>query len=159
MVLTRVQSDGQILVSKRILLHGTSQMDFSLYPLDVQEIDFEIESNELSFDNLQLYWKEIQPFDVTEGFHWNGYTMFRYDLQVAAANYTHTGKFSRVVARFYLERDFGWFFVIDIYSPIIVYVVISWASFWIDIREAGARVALCVTTLLTLVTASRNARY
>ena len=141
-MLTRVQSDGKILVSKRILLHGTCQLDFRLYPLDVQAIDFEIESNELSFENLQLAWKEDQPFGSNEDFHWSGYHMFRYELRTIPANYSITGAFSRVIARIYLARSFGWHFASDIYAPIVLYVIISWAAFWIDPQEV---VAFCYT--------------
>lgn len=60
-VLTRIQSDGKILVSKRFVveysefplieiyfsinLQGTNQMNFLFYPLDVQKITFQIESS------------------------------------------------------------------------------------------------------------------
>lgn len=160
LVLTHVQSDGRILVSKRITLNGISQMDFRLYPLDVQAIDFEIESNELSYQNLQLAWKEIEPLNMNEHFHWNGYEMYKYQLLTEVANYSHsgTGTFSKLIARLHLRRNFGWQFIFEMYAPITLYVIISWASFWIDIKEAGARISLCMTIILTMVTASRNAR-
>ena len=65
--------------------------------------------------------------------------------------------FSRIVATFYLSRIFGQF-LLDVYVPIYLYVIISWGSFWIEITAAPARVTLCVTVLLTMVTAARNAR-
>lgn len=159
-MLTRVQSDGRILVSKRIIINGISQMDFRLYPLDVQAIDFEIESNELSYNNLQLAWKEIEPFNMNEHFHWNGYEMYRYELLSEVANYSQlgTGTFSKLIARLHLRRNFGWQFIIEVYAPIVLYVIISWAAFWIDIKESGARISLCMTIILTMVTTSQNAR-
>lgn len=97
------------------------------------------------------------PFDTDEKFVWNGYDMMKYELQSHTINYTHTGTFSRIVATFYLSRIFGQF-LLDFYVPIFLYVIISWGSFWVEITAAPARVTLCVTTLLTMVTTARTAR-
>lgn len=156
-ILTRIQSDGQILVSKRISLQGLCQMDFRLYPLDVQDIDFVIESNELSYENMQLGWSTLLPLDTEKNFVWNGYEMISYDLRTETSNYTYTGTFSKVIATFHLNRVIGQF-VLDVYVPIYLYVFISWGSFWIEVTAAPARVTLGVTILLTMVTTSRSAR-
>lgn len=97
------------------------------------------------------------PFDTDEKFVWNGYDMIKYELQSHTVNYTHTGTFSRIVATFYLSRIFGQF-LLDFYVPIFLYVIISWGSFWVEITAAPARVTLCVTTLLTMVTTAKSAR-
>lgn len=163
LVLTRVQSDGRILVSKRIILKGISQMDFRLYPHDVQVVDFEVESNGLSYKNLVLAWKEVDPLDSNENFYWNGFEMYKYELLAEVAHYNHnlpgTGSgFSKLIARFHLRRNFGWQFIVELYAPIVMFVVISWASFWIDLKEAGARISLCMTIILTMVTTSQRAK-
>ena len=40
------------------------------------------------------------------------------------------------------------------YVPCLLTVVLSWVSFWIDYRSTPSRVALGVTTVLTMVTLS-----
>lgn len=106
---------------------------------------------------MQLSWGGLTPLDVSDNFVWNGFDMVHHKLETYHANYTHTGTFSKVVATFYLSRIFGQF-LLDVYVPIFLYVIISWGSFWIEITAAPARVTLGVTVLLTMVTASRTAR-
>ena len=51
------------------------------------------------------------------------------------------------------------FYVINVYIPASLIVVISWVSFWINRGATPARVGLGVTTVLTMTTlmASTNA--
>ena len=113
--------------------------------------------DELSYENMQLFWTNEVPFDVSDNFLWNGFNMIDHKLENISVTYTHIGTFSKVVATFYLRRIFGQF-LLDIYVPIFLYVIISWGSFWVEVTAAPARVTLGVTVLLTMVTASRTAR-
>lgn len=48
-------------------------------------------------------------------------------------------------------RSLG-YYIIQIYVPSSLIVVLSWVSFWLDRNAAPARVALGITTVLTLTT-------
>ena len=61
------------------------------------------------------------------------------------------GNYSRLVCSFLMERALG-FYMIQIYLPSILIVVISWVSFWLSREATPARVALGVTTVLTMTT-------
>ncbi|WP_339098059.1 hypothetical protein V6917_21780 [Pectobacterium brasiliense] len=50
-------------------------------------------TDELSYENLQLSWRSVTPYDASEHFVWNGYSLVRYELQTMQVNYTHTGTF------------------------------------------------------------------
>lgn len=50
------------------------------------------------------------------------------------------------------------FHVFQIFIPSGMLVVISWLSFWLDIRASPARISLTITTLLTLTTMSNGSR-
>ena len=56
-----------------------------------------------------------------------------------------------------LKRRVG-YYLIDTYIPSTIIVVISWISFWIDPDTAPARVALGITTVLTMTTLISSAR-
>lgn len=56
-----------------------------------------------------------------------------------------------------MKRRIG-YFLIDTYIPSTIIVIISWISFWIDPETAPARVALGITTVLTMTTLISSAR-
>ncbi len=61
------------------------------------------------------------------------------------------GFYSRLSVEFRFDRMLG-FYMIQIYVPSILIVIISWVSFWLSRDAAPARVALGVTTVLTMTT-------
>ena len=52
---------------------------------------------------------------------------------------------------FELERNIG-FFVLQTYIPSFLLVMLSWVSFWISVNAVPARVALGITTVLSMTT-------
>jgi len=68
-----------------------------------------------------------------------------------------TGSFPCLEIRFILSRDIG-FFVIQVYIPSILVVILSWVSFWINVEGSPARVSLGLLTVLTMTTMSAGAR-
>lgn len=48
------------------------------------------------------------------------------------------------------------YYLIQIYIPSSLIVVLSWMSFWLDRNAVPARVALGITTVLTLTTLISN---
>lgn len=56
-----------------------------------------------------------------------------------------------------MKRRVG-FFIIETYIPSCIIVALSWISFWIPPDSVPARVALGITTALTMVTISGSAR-
>ena len=69
------------------------------------------------------------------------------------------GNYSRLACDIQFVRSMG-FYLIQIYIPSSLIVVISWVSFWINRNAAPARVSLGVTTVLTMTTlmSSTNAQ-
>lgn len=58
---------------------------------------------------------------------------------------------------FLLERHIG-YFIFQTYLPSILIVMLSWVSFWINHEATSARVALGITTVLTMTTISTGVR-
>lgn len=61
------------------------------------------------------------------------------------------GNFSRLVVFFRFERQIG-HHLIQTFAPSTLVVMLSWFSFWLDLDAIPGRVALLVTSMLTLVT-------
>lgn len=68
-----------------------------------------------------------------------------------------TGTYQRLSLSFELQRNIG-YFVFQTYLPSILIVMLSWVSFWINHEATSARVALGITTVLTMTTISTGVR-
>ena len=64
---------------------------------------------------------------------------------------THTGSYSCLKVDLLFKREFS-YYLIQIYIPCCMLVIVSWVSFWLDPNAIPARVSLGVTTLLTMAT-------
>lgn len=67
------------------------------------------------------------------------------------------GKFTCIEVKFHLERQMG-YYLIQMYIPSLLIVILSWVSFWINMDAAPARVGLGITTVLTMTTQSAGSR-
>ncbi|VDO18512.1 unnamed protein product [Heligmosomoides polygyrus] len=97
-------------------------------------------------------------------YHWHGSNAVTIDENVHLAHFSigdhyhiervislSTGNYSRLSAYFTFKRNIG-FYLIQIYFPSSLIVVISWVSFWLNREAVQARVAIGVTTVLTMTT-------
>lgn len=80
-----------------------------------------------------------------------------FDNQRKTAFFVVLGNHSSLIAIFKMKRRIG-YFLIDTYVPSTIIVIISWISFWINPDTAPARVALGITTVLTMTTLISSAR-
>ena len=60
-----------------------------------------------------------------------------------------SGRYSCVYAEFVFHRKFG-YYLIQIYVPSVLVVLLSWVSFWLDASSVPARVSLGLLTILTM---------
>jgi len=81
--------------------------------------------------------------------------MFFCDLLFNVHVAMNEGNYSRLACQLYFVRRLG-YYVIQIYIPSSLIVVLSWMSFWLDRNAVPARVALGITTVLTLTTLISN---
>ena len=62
-----------------------------------------------------------------------------------------SGEYSCLKVRLVFKREFS-YYLLTIYVPSCMLVIVSWVSFWLDSKSVPARVSLGVTTLLTMST-------
>merc|ERR1719219_1396479 len=67
------------------------------------------------------------------------------------------GTYSTLLVSFHLQRHMG-DFVIQVYGPCILLVVISWVSFWLNREATSDRISLGITTVLTMTFMGLEAR-
>uniref|UniRef100_A0A3P8RKE3 Glycine receptor, alpha 3 n=1 Tax=Amphiprion percula TaxID=161767 RepID=A0A3P8RKE3_AMPPE len=131
--LLRIFKNGNVLYSIRLTLTLSCPMDLKNFPMDVQTCIMQLESCEYQ-----------RPVQVAEG------------LTLPQSS-SKTSKFTCIEVRFHLERQMG-YYLIQMYIPSLLIVILSWVSFWINMDAAPARVALGITTVLTMTTQSSGSR-
>ncbi|XP_070553899.1 gamma-aminobutyric acid receptor subunit beta-3-like isoform X2 [Ptychodera flava] len=153
----RLHYDGSVLYGLRITTVASCMMDLHDYPLDVQNCTLEIESYGYTTKDMEYYWKHgNQSVEGMQNIDLPQFEMKDYALVKKTAAFS-TGAYPRLAIEFILKRSIG-FFVLQTYLPCILIVILSWVSFWINHEATSARVALGITTVLTMTTISTSVR-
>uniref|UniRef100_A0A8C7YE04 Gamma-aminobutyric acid type A receptor subunit beta3 n=1 Tax=Oryzias sinensis TaxID=183150 RepID=A0A8C7YE04_9TELE len=153
----RLHPDGTVLYGLRITTTAACMMDLRRYPLDEQNCTLEIESYGYTTDDIEFYWKggdtavtgvtriELPQFSIV-------------DYKLVSRNVVFsTGAYPRLSLSFKLRRNIG-YFILQTYMPSILITILSWVSFWINYDASAARVALGITTVLTMTTINTHLR-
>uniref|UniRef100_A0A8C9TY54 Gamma-aminobutyric acid type A receptor subunit rho1 n=1 Tax=Scleropages formosus TaxID=113540 RepID=A0A8C9TY54_SCLFO len=157
-VMLRVHPDGNVLYSLRVTVTAMCNMDLSRFPLDTQTCSLEIEKSWYSHahaytdEDLMLYWKKgNNSLSTDERISLSQFLIQKFHTTTKLAFYSSTGWYNRLYITFTLRRHI-FFFLLQIYFPATLMVMLSWVSFWIDRRAVPARVPLGITTVLTMST-------
>lgn len=147
----RVKHDGQVYRSIRLTVTCSCPMDLQYFPMDRQRCKIEIESYGYNTRDIDYRWErgnqsvslsgkiELPQFKVL------GFRM-GHELQSLSS-----GDYIRLYCEIHFVRSMG-YYLIQIYIPASLIVIISWVSFWLHRNATPARVALGVTTVLTMTT-------
>uniref|UniRef100_A0A8C9YE16 Glycine receptor, alpha 1 n=1 Tax=Sander lucioperca TaxID=283035 RepID=A0A8C9YE16_SANLU len=155
--LLRISKNGNVLYSIRITLILACPMDLKNFPMDVQTCIMQLESFGYTMNDLIFEWDEKGAVQVADGLTLPQFLLKEEkDLRYCTKHY-NTGKFTCIEARFHLERQMG-YYLIQMYIPSLLIVILSWVSFWINMDAAPARVGLGITTVLTMTTQSSGSR-
>ncbi|XP_067838616.1 glycine receptor subunit alpha-3 isoform X5 [Heptranchias perlo] len=155
--LLRIFINGSVLYSIRLTLILSCPMDLKNFPMDVQTCIMQLESFGYTMNDLIFEWQENGPVQIAEGLTLPQFLLKEEkDLRYCTKLYS-TGKFTCIEVRFHLERQMG-YYLIQMYIPSLLIVILSWVSFWINMDAAPARVALGITTVLTMTTQSSGSR-
>ncbi|KAL7853543.1 hypothetical protein AOLI_G00203870 [Acnodon oligacanthus] len=153
----RLHPDGTVLYGLRITTTAACMMDLRRYPLDEQNCTLEIESYGYTTDDIVFFWQggknavtgvdklELPQFSIVE-----------LHLVSREVRFT-TGSYPRLSLSFRIKRNIG-YFILQTYMPSILITILSWVSFWINYDASAARVALGVTTVLTMTTINTHLR-
>ncbi|XP_067133557.1 glutamate-gated chloride channel-like [Centruroides vittatus] len=149
-VLLRIYPKGDVLYSIRISLVLSCPMDLKYYPLDKQICTITMVSYGYTKEELIFIWKDDDPIQLIKNLHLPRFTLERYETDYCSSR-TNTGEYSCLKVDLLFKREFS-YYLIQIYIPCCMLVIVSWVSFWLDQNAIPARVSLGVTTLLTMAT-------
>lgn len=151
----RVYPNGDILYSIRVSLTLSCPMTLELFPLDTQICFLRVASYGFTTDDVIYQWKLPDPVQFVPnlflpgGFELSKYIDDRCDITTA------TGRYSCLTVDMTFKRQLS-YYILTIYIPTLMIVMVSWMSFWLDHKSAPARVALTVTTLLAMSTTTSS---
>ncbi|CAI4228524.1 unnamed protein product [Auanema sp. JU1783] len=153
-VLIRIHKDGSILYSVRLSLVLSCPMSLEFYPLDHQNCLIDLASYAYTTQDIKYEWKATNPVQQKDGLR---QSLPSFELQDVLTDYctskTNTGEYSCLRTKMILRREFS-YYLLQLYIPSFMLVIVSWVSFWLDKDSVPARVTLGVTTLLTMTTQS-----
>ncbi|KAG1652047.1 Gamma-aminobutyric acid receptor subunit beta-like [Nymphon striatum] len=182
--MVKLSSDGSIAYSMRFTTTLACMMDLHNYPLDLQECTVEIESYGYTVNDVVMYWITV-PIDGVKEIKLPQFSIVNHNTKdrsevlatasirkfisdnniivIAGERDLYRGKelcfrhYQRLSLIFVLKRNIG-YFIFQTYLPSILIVMLSWVSFWINHEATSARVALGITTVLTMTTISTGVR-
>uniref|UniRef100_A0A3B3BI89 Glycine receptor, alpha 4b n=1 Tax=Oryzias melastigma TaxID=30732 RepID=A0A3B3BI89_ORYME len=155
--LLRIFQNGNVLYSIRLTLILSCPMDLKNFPMDSQMCTMQLESFGYTMNDLIFEWLDVGAVQVADDLMLPQFVLREEKGLGYCTKHYNTGKFTCIEVKFYLERQMG-YYLIQMYIPSLLTVILSWVSFWINMDAAPARVGLGITTVLTMTTQSSGSR-
>ncbi|XP_027056809.1 gamma-aminobutyric acid receptor subunit beta-like [Pocillopora damicornis] len=139
---------GYVYYSSRLFVAASCRMYLQKFPRDVQKCSLILESFAFTRDMVEYRWKYPNPINILD------IELAEFDL--TSTEYTSedveyvAGKYRDMIVTFTFSRRIG-YYLINFYVPCIIMVIMSWIVFWMDRANIGDRIALGITTVLTIV--------
>uniref|UniRef100_A0A915L0B7 Neurotransmitter-gated ion-channel ligand-binding domain-containing protein n=1 Tax=Romanomermis culicivorax TaxID=13658 RepID=A0A915L0B7_ROMCU len=136
----RLAFDGS---DQSLTLTMNCPMSLEYFPMDRQNCFLEIE-NGYSTKDIAYCWRNGVADSVTisrSDINLAQFTLIGEPKVVEREIELSTGNYSRLTMSFLFERNIG-FYLIQIYLPSSLIVIISWVSFWLNREATQARVAI-----------------
>ncbi|KAK6100811.1 cation transporter family protein [Brugia pahangi] len=151
-ILFRVRYDGQIHISQRLTIQSRCEMFFKKFPMDYQACPIEIGSLGYFSKDIIYVWKNVE-LDIAMGDMLAQYQLI--DIIKTSHNWSipqnNNLNISVLKVYFKLKRQQS-FYILQIYTPCTLIVIVSWISFWINKESSPARVSLGIMTVLSVST-------
>ena len=117
---------------------------------NISEKIFQIASYGYTTDDITYKWDTADPVQLAKSLNLPRFNIEKYSSSYCNVK-TNTGEYSCLSVDLVFKRQFS-YYLITIYVPGCMLVIVSWVNFWLDPKAVPARVALGVTTLLTMST-------
>uniref|UniRef100_A0A1I8I9C2 Neur_chan_LBD domain-containing protein n=2 Tax=Macrostomum lignano TaxID=282301 RepID=A0A1I8I9C2_9PLAT len=149
-VLFRIKNTGEILYSMRLTIKATCPMDLLKFPMDNQTCPLEISSHGYTDDDVIFEWSlGDQSIQLNRDLLLSQFDLKKTFIKKADRRIGRRGRFSVLLCDFELHRHMG-YFLIQLYFPCSLLVVLSWVGFWINREATSDRIELSTTTVLTM---------
>ncbi|XP_078124033.1 glycine receptor subunit beta-like [Sander vitreus] len=148
-ILLFIFRNGDVLISMRLSVTLSCPLDLKLFPMDTQLCKMQMESFGYTTSDLVFMWQS-DPVQMDE------IALPQFDIKQEDIKYGNctkyykgTGYYTCIEVIFKLRRQVG-FYLMGVYAPTLLIVVLSWLSFWINPDASAARVPLGILSVLSL---------
>ncbi|XP_064079284.1 gamma-aminobutyric acid receptor alpha-like isoform X1 [Macrobrachium nipponense] len=152
----RLYQNGKILYSSRLTINANCPMNLQDFPMDIQHCPLKLGSFAYTTRDVIYQWNQDRQVVIASDL-----MLSQFDLIAAPSGRENTtrrsGEYSTLMASFYLQRHMG-NFLIQVYGPCMLLVVLSWVSFWLNREATSDRISLGITTVLTMTFLGLEAR-
>lgn len=129
----------------RMKVRGPCEMDFSLFPHDLQTCHLVLESYAFNSAKVRLHWRQTDPIiyndsNFAKNMKLPDFVFQKYKIQKNNFLYV-SGMWDQLSVSFHFHRPIG-FYVLQVYLPSVISVFISWIAFWLDHKSSPARITL-----------------
>ncbi|KAK9508585.1 hypothetical protein O3M35_006114 [Rhynocoris fuscipes] len=152
----RLYQDGRVLYSSRLTIKAGCPMSLENFPMDTQRCPLKFGSFGYTIRDVVYRWKIKKQVDIADDMKLSQFDL----IGTPSANQTDqlkSGRYSMLLVSFHLQRHMG-NFLIQVYGPCVLLVVLSWVSFWLNREATADRVSLGITTVLTMTFLGLEAR-
>lgn len=147
----RISSQGEVYRSIRLTVTASCPMDLRFFPMDRQSCTIEVESFGYTMSDIRYKWKDgPNSIGISQEVSLPQFKVLGHVQKISEVSLS-TGNYSRLICEIRFVRSMG-YYLIQIYIPASLIVVISWVSFWLHRNATPARVSLGVMTVLTMTT-------
>lgn len=153
--LIHVYPDGAVQYSARVTGSFSCLMHLQKYPFDTQSCHFEVESYGHSTETMKFVWSE-NAVTLAKNIEFPQFTIQKISPYSCEKNYFGI-VYPCIGVRFVLIRNYA-YYLVQIYVPSVLIVILSWVNFWLDCTSVPARISLGLLTVLTMTTQSAGAR-
>ncbi|XP_065069432.1 glutamate-gated chloride channel alpha-like [Rhopilema esculentum] len=149
--------NGTVIYFQRITLVSLCLMELHFYPFDIQNCTFEISTLVNTNQFVHLMWDK-EPLKQLKGkLVMKEFNIVKFTANATIKSTDRDGNYDYLQLHFRFYRYLAFYFLRDFF-PCILIVILSWMTFWIDYQSTPARVAMGITTVLTIVTMTNNIR-
>lgn len=119
--------------------------------MDSQRCSLYLQSFAYTRKTIDFVWKSIKPVVASKTMELPQFTLVNVNTRNSCDENIGGPDFTCIQVDFNLKRNTG-FYMIQIYIPTIMIVLLSWVSFWLSIDAVPARISLGILTVLTMTT-------
>ncbi|XP_043208442.1 gamma-aminobutyric acid receptor alpha-like, partial [Amphibalanus amphitrite] len=153
----RLYRTGKVLYSARMTIQANCPMNLQDFPMDTQRCPLHFGSFGYTEQDVLYRWTESRrEVTISQDLELSQFDLIRTPAGERTDHNTR-GNFSQLWVSFHLRRHMG-NFMIQVYGPSVLLVVLSWVSFWLNREATADRISLGVTTVLTMTFLGLEAR-